>query len=566
VSTHQLRRLAVEEATVIGALGAVLGLATAALVGRITFGTARFGTTTATAIGWAAVAAGIGLAIAAAAVLVPARRDLRESTVAAGRQTVGTQHYPWWARMGLDVGLLVVAYLVFAATSHNGYQLVLAPEGVPTISVSYWAFAGPALLWVGAGLLAWRLADLLLGRGRPVLRKLLRPLTGRLAGPVAGGMSRQRRPLARAIVLLALALSFAASTATFNATYRQQAEADAQLSNGADVTVTVAAGSTVHSTAATQLAGVSGVRAVEPVQHRFAYIGADLQDLYGVRPDHIRDATALQDAYFAGGSAAGLMHTLATKPDSILVSAETVKDYQLHQGDLIKLRLIDARTKQPRVVAFHYVGVVSEFPTAPKDSFFVANQNYVAQQTGTDAIGAFLVDTGGQHTTAVAHRIQSLLGPSATVTDIATVRNSVGSSLTSVDLAGLTRVELTFALLLAAAAGGLVLALGLTERRRSFAIATALGAKSRHLRGMIHSEAVVLAVLGLAAGGVIGWLLSEMLVKVLTGVFDPPPSVIAVPWLYLGGVVGSTVAAFAVASIAAVRTARRPAISVLRDL
>jgi putative ABC transport system permease protein len=111
-----------------------------------------------------------------------------------------------------------------------------------------------------------------------------------------------------------------------------------------------------------------------------------------------------------------------------------------------------------------------------------------------------------------------------------------------------------------------VLALGLTERRRSFAIATALGAKSRHLRGMIHSEAVVLAVLGLAAGGVIGWLLSEMLVKVLTGVFDPPPSVIAVPWVYLGGVVGSTVAAFAVASIAAVRAARRPAISVLRDL
>ena len=40
------------------------------------------------------------------------------------------------------------------------------PKGVPTISVSYWAFAGPALLWSGAALLAWRLADLVLGRGR----------------------------------------------------------------------------------------------------------------------------------------------------------------------------------------------------------------------------------------------------------------------------------------------------------------------------------------------------------------------------------------------------------------
>ncbi|PZS17830.1 MAG: ABC transporter permease [Pseudonocardiales bacterium] len=565
-SARQLLRLAAAEAAVIGGAGAVLGLGTAAVVGRAAFGTARFGTTSATAAGWAAIAAGIGLAIAGAAVLVPARRDLRERTVNAGRETVGAQHYPWWARVGLDVGLLVIAYLVFHATSRNGYQLVLAPEGVPTISVSYWALAGPALLWIGAGLLAWRLADLLLGRGRPVLRRVLRPLTGTLAGPVAGGMSRQRRPLARAIVLLALALSFAASTATFNATYHQQAAADAQLSNGADVTVTVAAGSTVHPAAAGQLAGVNGVRAVEPLQHRFAYIGTDLQDLYGVRPDHIRDATALQDAYFTGGSAAALMHTLATQPSSILVSAETVKDYQLRPGDLVKLRLIDSRTRQPRLVEFHYVGVVTEFPTAPKDSFFVANASYVAQQTGTDAVGAFLVDTGGKHTTSVVHRIQSLLGPAATVTDIATVRKNVGSSLTSVDLGGLTRVELTFALLLAAAAGGLVLALGLTERRRSFAIATALGAKARHLRAMIVSEAAVLAVFGLTAGSVIGWLLSHMLVKVLTGVFDPPPSVIAVPWAYLSSVAGIAIAAFGLASIAAVRAARRPAVSVLRDL
>jgi putative ABC transport system permease protein len=43
-------------------------------------------------------------------------------------------------------------------------------------------------------------------------------MTGRLASPVANGMSRQRRPLVRAIVLLALALSFAASTATFKRT------------------------------------------------------------------------------------------------------------------------------------------------------------------------------------------------------------------------------------------------------------------------------------------------------------------------------------------------------------
>jgi putative ABC transport system permease protein len=565
-SPRQILRLAATEAGLIGLLGAAFGLVTAAVVGRVAFGTASFGTTTATAIGWAAVAAMIGLAIAAASVLVPAWRDLRQSTVAAGRSTVGVHRYPIWARLALDAVLLAIAYLIFTATSGNGYQLVLAPEGVPAISVSYWAFAGPALLWIGAGLLAWRLSDLLLGRGRPLLRSMLKPLTGRLSGPVAGGMSRQRRPLVRAIVLLALAVSFAASTATFNSTFRQQAEADAQLTNGADVTVTIAAGSTVRPDQAAQLAAINGVRAVEPIQHRFAYIGTDLQDLYGVRPSTIRNATALQDAYFHGGTASALMHTLAIQPDAILVSAETVKDYQLNNGDIIKLRLLDAVTKQPRTVPFHYVGVVSEFPTAPKDSFFVANAAYVAAQTRSDAVGAFLVDTGGQHTSAVANHVQSLLGVSASVTDIATVRKSVGSSLTSVDLAGLTRVELTFALLLAAACGGLVLSLGLTERRRSFAIATALGAKARHLRAMIVSEAIVLGVLGLAAGALIGSVLSLMLVKVLTGVFDPPPSAIAVPWAYLSAVFVITVAAFAAASAAAIQAARRPPITILREL
>jgi len=565
-SATQLTRLAGAEVAAVGLAGAILGLAGAALVGQIAFGTASFGTTPAAAIGRAAASAAIGLGIAGAAILLPARRDLQRATVTAGRATVAVMLYPAWARYGLDAVLLILAGLVFTTTSSTGYQLVLAPEGVPTIAVSYWALAGPALLWTGAGLLTWRVADLLLGRGRPVLRRALHPLTGALAGPVAAGMSRQRRPLTRAIVLLALAIAFAASTATFNATYTQQAEADAQLTNGADVTITQAPGAQIPAGQLAAIGAVPGVRAVEPVQHRFAYIGTDLQDLYGVRPGTITSATALQDSYFPGGTVTGLMSTMAAQPDSILVSAETVKDYQLQVGDPVNLRLVDGRTNQLTTVPFHYLGVVNEFPTAPKDSFFVANAAYITARTGNDAAGAFLVDTGGQNTTAVAQQLLTLLGPAATVTDITTTRQTIGSSLTAVDLTGLTRVELAFALVLAAAAGGLVLGLGLAERRRTFAIATALGATRRHLRGMISSDAVVLAVLGLAAGAIAGAVLSVMLVKVLTGVFDPPPSAIAVPWGYLGIVVAVTVLTLAAVTAAATRTATRPAIGVLREL
>ncbi len=562
-------QLAAVEACLVAVSGAVAGLALATVVGAATFGSVSFGATPLTALAWTGGAAAVGVLVAAAAILAPAYRDLRSTTVAAARQTVERATVegrgPWWARWGLDVLAMATGATVVWASTANGYQLVLAPEGTPTISVSYWTLAGPALLWIGSGLLVWRLVEFALRR-RGLLTRLLRPVSGGMASTASAMVARRRKPLARAVALFGLSLAFAASTATFNATYQAQAEADAQLTNGADVTVTTSPGTRVGPAAAQPLAAVSGVRAVEPLQHRFAYIGADLQDLYGVRPDTITGVTALQDTYFQGGSAAALMTTLAAKPDSLLVSAETVKDYQLRPGDLVNLRLQDAVSKQLTTVAFHYVGVVNEFPTAPKDSFFVANAAYVAAKTGTDAVGAFLVDTGGQNVGGVAAQIQSLLRPGATVTDIAHTRSRVGSSLTAVDLAGLTRVELGFALVLAAASGGLVLFLGLAERRRTFAVITALGATRRQLRHLVGAEALLLGVAGTAAGAAVGWVLAQVLVAVLTGVFDPPPAAATIPWGYLAATLLIAVAALAAATTSTMRRSRRSSVAALREL
>ncbi|KDE97096.1 ABC transporter permease [Mycolicibacterium aromaticivorans JS19b1 = JCM 16368] len=563
-TARQLFGLAAAEAAVIGAVGAVAGLAAAAVVNWLAFGSPRFGSTATAAVGWPAAAAAAGMAVAAATVLVQARREVRTQTVADARMRLGTLSVPVWARLGIDGLILGAAAVVFYATTGRGYQLVLAPEGVPAISVSYWAFAGPALLWIGAGLLTWRLADLLLGRGRPLIAAALRPFTGDLANTIAAGMSRARRPLVRAIVMLTLAVAFAASTATFNATYRQQAEVDAQLTNGADVTVTATA--PLPAEVAGRLAAVPGVRAVEPMAHRFAYIGADLQDLYGVRPASITRATALQDSYFPESTARARMSALVTRPDSILLSAETVHDFQLRPGDQVTLRIVDASTRQPRPVTFRYAGVVTEFPTAPKDSFLVANADYLAAQTGAAAPNEYLIDTGGRDTAAVAARIRAVVGTGATVTDINAVRADVGSSLTAVDLSGLTRIELSFALVLAVGAGALVLGLGLTDRRRIYALLSALGAHRRHLRAMVFSETAILTTIGIFAGGLTGSVLSVMLVKVLSGVFDPPPDNIAVPWTYLGATAAVTVGALGAVSAAAVLLfTRHPARGLIRN-
>lgn len=564
---RQLVGVALGETALAGGVGALAGLGMAALVGRASFGGAGFGAGPLAAALWAGGAVVAGLMIAAAAIALPAWRDARAMSVTGQRAVVGRRdRSPWWARYGLDVAALAGAGLVFWQASRDGYHLVLAPEGLPQVSVNWYALIAPVLAWLGAGLLAFRVADLLLRRGRRGVAAGARPLAGELAPTVASAMARQRRLLARAVALVALALAFAASTAVFNATYRQQAEVDARLSNGADVTVVESPGVHVGPRGAAALRAVPGVASVEPLQHRFAYVGADLQDLYGVRPATITAAGRLQNAWFQGGSAAGLMRILAQRPDSLLVSAETVRDFQLRPGDLIRLRLQDGLTKRYAPVAFHYVGVAKEFPTAPSDSFLVANADYIARMTGSDAVGTFLVQTDGTNPTLVARRVRDAVGTSAAVSDIAGQRRVIGSTLTAVELAGLTRLELAFALGLAVAATGLTLGLGFRERRRAFAIATALGARPRQLGGFVWTESAFVVGLGGILGVAIATGLTWMLVKVLTGVFDPPPDALAVPWGYLGAVAGVAWAAVAAAGAVTLRALRRPALEELRDL
>jgi putative ABC transport system permease protein len=77
---------------------------------------------------------------------------------------------------------------------------------------------------------------------------------------------------------------------------------------------------------------------------------------------------------------------------------------------------------------------------------------------------------------------------------------------------------------------------------------------------------VVVTVCGLAAGALTGTALAQMLTKVLTGVFDPPPDVLTVPWLYLAVVGSCAVAALGVAAVGAARVAGRAPLTVLREL
>ena len=563
-AASQILRLEAMEALVAGVLGSLLGLllasgASAVLVPEVQV------VTSATVI-WIVIAVAVGVVLALAAVLIPAWRTLRRSTVVGARAIVGQARPPVWQRLYLDGILLVVAAFMFWRTANTGYQLVLAPEGVPQTSVAYEAFLAPLGLWLGVALLTLRLWSGGLANGRRILATALRPIARRLADVVAGSLGRQRAMHTRGVVLVALACAFATSTAIFNTTYNAQARVDAELTNGADVQVR---GSTAAPAGAKlrELATIPGVAAAEPLQHRFAYVGADLQDLYGIDPARIGQATSMANAYFANGDAQATLAALAARPDGVLVSEETVKDFQLNPGDQLNLRLQRVGDNQYHVIPFHFVGIVREFPTAPKDSFLVANASYIAQQTGIRAAEIVLLRTNGDAAT-VAQAAQAVVAALAGVhvTDIGTTQRAISSSLTAVDLRGLTALELFFAVLLLIGATGLVLGLSLVERRRTFAILAALGARANQLGAFIWSEGLLLLAGGCVIGIATGVGVAQMLVALLTHVFDPPPETLAVPWSYLALLLGAASIATGVAMASAQRLSTRLVVESLREL
>jgi putative ABC transport system permease protein len=143
----------------------------------------------------------------------------------------------------------------------------------------------------------------------------------------------------------------------------------------------------------------------------------------------------------------------------------------------------------------------------------------------------------------------------------------ISSSLTAIDLRGLTTLELSFAVAAVIAAAGLLFGLDVAERRRGFAVLALLGAKRNEIAAFLWSEALVVAGAGLAAGGAIGLVVAYVLVRELAGVFDPPPEGgLSMPWPYLAALVVSALASVAAVVLIAARALDVRRVEALRDL
>jgi putative ABC transport system permease protein len=424
-------------------------------------------------------------------------------------------------------------------------------------------FFAPALLWIGATLLLVRL------RGRALSWLARRGTRGRsttLGGFLLASAGRRGPAINRGVVVVGLLLAFGVNLGIFTATYDQQARVDAQLTLGGDVAVAAPPGAVAAHGLDRTISRLPGVAATTSLDHAYAYVGPDLQDTFGIDPVTLPRATTLRDSYFLGGSANALMSALRATPDGILVSRETITDYQLRVGDLLRLRVLDQQTGRFRIAPFHVVGVVQEFPSAPRDSFMVTNLSYLESVTHGSGPNVVLVRATGDPRTVGREVARATAGLGTTVKDIGAQTRQTATSITAVDLTGVSRIEEVFAVILAAAAMSLFIGLAMMERRQEFAAMAAVGTSLRDIGAFLWSEAAIVLVASLLLAAGLGWLLSEMLVAMLQHVFDPPPDHLAIPWGFLGGLLTAAVGGGLIAAGVAVRALRRlPLGAILRE-
>ena len=539
-TARQLRTVFLGATVLTALIGAVIGVAVGIGVGLVLFGKDLISAGAPEALLRGAMAAIVLTTILATlAALLPLRAQLREE-IAAGRQELQRTRVPFWQRLYLDVLALVGAVAVYLVAGGSGIHPVLNAEGNPTVTLALTSFVAPLLFWVGGTLLMLRVVAAILRRSSG-----LSGILGRFLGPggrlASASLVSRASAASRAIVVLALSVGFATSVLVFDATYRQQQVVDAQLTLGADLKATP-----LEATPASAVANVSGpgIVGVSPFVDRVVYVGPEAQDLLAIDAATLQAVAPLADSFFAGVTAKGAMDALQARPDAILVSAETAKDYSIVPGDHIRVRVPDA-TGALQTVEFTMAGIALEFPTAPKDAFLVANQAYVVSQTGNDRMSFVLARADGD-VRASSARLAHRLGAGWQIADLGTTTARLANSITSVDLSSLVLLDVGFAVVIAAVGVALFLLAGIAERRREFATLIAIGAEPWQVRSSMVAEALFVGVSGVVAGLLAGSLVGLALLQILAGVFDPPADSPAVPLALIGvmtGVIGLALAA-----------------------
>ncbi|HKV30002.1 MAG TPA: FtsX-like permease family protein, partial [Candidatus Dormibacteraeota bacterium] len=432
----------------IGIVGSVLGLGLG-FAGLLVL----FGRSALTSAGSQSYLLSAGLALAAGvlttavALYLPGRRALTREVSEERREMEAEQTVPGWLRLRLDLALLLAAALVGTITYLAGGYRLTAAEG-QSVSLSFYVLLAPLLGWIGASLLGVRLL-LALAHGLPDSTRARFGST--TAGTLRRSLRRRSHALASGVIAISLAVAFGVSLTFFIGTYQMEKLNDARFVVGSDLRVTPSVASRQPSSFASNLQ-VPGVAAVSPVLTGSATVGTDKRALAAVDPATLQQVASLPDTFFIGTSAATALSSLRTDPTGILVSDELARTFNVQPGDPVNIRLTNAAGKlQP--ATFHAIGRFKNFPGFPQGIDLVANLGHYQAATGTTFVDFFLIKATQPDEASVAN-LAAVLHSGAVPVLIDTTTTAVNrdqSSLASLNLRGLGRLESLYTVLMSAA-------------------------------------------------------------------------------------------------------------------
>jgi putative ABC transport system permease protein len=553
---HLLRALAFTS-TSVAVLGSVVGLGLGLLTVVLVLGpSALAGASTESFALSAGLSVLAGFVTTSLALYLPGRRSLSKET-GEERRELEVSVPPLWLRLRLDFVLLAAAALVWIVTQVSGGFKPTPAEG-QTITLSFYTLLSPLLGWIGATLLAVRLA--LLAGARLGTRRRGR-FGGLTLGTLARSVERRSASLAAGVIAVALAVAFGSGLALFVGTYDAEKAADVRYVTGSDLRVTPSALSAQTPAFAAQLRvpGVSGVTPV--IQNSNALVGTEKRAMAAIDATTFAQVAAPPDAFFPNWTADKAMAALQKDPAAVLVSTELARTFNVQPGDQVKIQLTDATGRQVPVT-FHAAGLFQNFSGFPQGIDIVANLAYYQAAIGSPQVNTFFVrasDASPAGVTRVADQLKA--GPARStpmlVETTVTAINRDASTLVAINLRGLGGLEAIYTVLMSAAGIAIFVFGLLLQRRKEYVTMRALGIRMGQLRSLVLGEAAVVAVLSLVVGGLVGAAMAAMFVQILAPLFTVPPPSLTIPAGDLGLLATLVLAGMGLSVVLAARSLRR---------
>jgi len=518
------------EATVIGLVASVLGLAAGYGVGALLAALAA-GLSTVPLAGVSMPAAAligglaVGVLVTLVAALLPAVRASRIPPVAA-MQHAATPDRP--------LTLLTVAGALTLAA--GGTVLGLGLTGRAGGQELWAVLAGVLVCFIGVALLTPLIA-------RPVVSLLGRPFSWSVPGKL-GRLNSGRNPRRTAITAAALMVGVSLVTG-FGVVLASAKESMGELATETMDADLVISGDYAGPRPPTFDPAVLDRAAALPGVAQISAIAIDLAEVDGQRGyvTAVYDLAAARDMFHLEPTA-GSLEPLA--PGELVVDARTADEYGLTLGDTVQTQLSRGEPHTYRVVGL--------YEWTPLVSGFILPQEATADFGIPQPTLGFVTVTDGAATSQVRAQVAELLAdsPEVAVTDQSAFIDQQTSQLDGV----LTMIQILLGLAILIAVLGIIntLVLSMLERTRELGLLRTVGLSQTATIRMVTVEAVVISLFGALLGVTVGVGLGAAVVRALA---DEGIDRLALPWSDMAGyVVLAGLVGVIAALLPAVRAAR----------